>query len=94
MPEELQTKLDFYLEAYEQAKQRVTDTHAAATIVQELAKDLRKMQIGHEPTSANGQQPATLKQIEYLRNLGVEVKKDLTKREASALIDEALAREE
>ena len=26
MPEELQTKLDFYLEAYEQAKQRVTDS--------------------------------------------------------------------
>lgn len=91
IPQETQAKLDFYIEAYEAAMKRVNDDHIAVAIVQEVGKDLRCN--GVKQREASNGQPASAKQIEYLKKLGVEVPKDLTKREASQLIDEALARD-
>ncbi len=40
------------------------------------------------------EEPASGKQIGYLKSLGVEIPKDLSKRRASELIDEALAKQQ
>lgn len=71
---------------------RVNDDHVASVIVQELAKDARMS----KPRPASGGQngPATDKQLEYLRNLGVTIPAGLTKQEASSMIDAALAKQD
>jgi hypothetical protein len=56
-----------------------------------LGKDLR-CHDSKQHEAANGD-PATTKQIEYLTRLGANIPKELTKREASRMIDEALARD-
>ena len=47
---------------------------------------------GLRAASVNGEQPATSKQLGYLKVLGVEVPAELTKQCASELIDEAQAK--
>ena len=64
-------------------RERVTQ---AVAILQEV---IDGPQVSVEPQT-NGE-PATGKQIAYLRNLGVKAPKGLSKQEASALIDEAQA---
>ena len=92
MKEEMQNKLDFYLEAFQAAKRHVNNDQVAAIIVQELAKDARMVQQrNHEPSQTES---ATSKQIEYLKKLGVTIPIGLTKQGASGLIDTALARED
>lgn len=89
--EEMAT-LESYLAMYEKIKAKVGDEHAARTILGELAKDRRAREIRAEREAQNGK-PATSKQIEYLRDLGVEVSEGLTKAEASKMIDNVLAEE-
>lgn len=91
MKEEMQGKLDFYLEAFQAAKQRVNSDQVASVIVQELAKDARMaQQRAHESGQSES---ATSKQVEYLKKLGVTIPVGLTKQAASGMIDSALARE-
>ncbi len=91
----IQSKLDSFIEIYDEVKARTRDEQAAIAILQEVNKDARteKIQTGRGNGNENGSSPATEKQIGYLKKLGVEVAPGLTKREASALIDEALAKE-
>ena len=91
----IQSKLDSYIEIYDEVKARTRDEQAAVAILQELNKDARteKIQNGRANGNGDGSSPATEKQIGYLKKLGVEAPTSLTKREASALIDETLAKE-
>lgn len=89
---EIQGKLSFYVDAFEEAKRQVGDAHVAAVLVQELAKDARMNQIQKDRQSFN-EGAATNKQIEYLRKLGVQIPLGLNKKEASEMIDGALAEE-
>ena len=87
---DIQNKLTFYIEAFEEARQRVGDDQVASVIVQEIAKDLRMTHLQKDRANAE-MQYATMKQIEYLKNLGVQIPNGLTRKEASTLIDEARA---
>jgi len=88
-------KLDFYVQLYEQTMNQVDDSHAAIAIMQEVAKDLRmeqiqsEKQVGHGGGSNGRDWPATEGQVAYLKKLGTAIPDGLTKREASALIDQA-----
>ncbi len=92
-------KIDEYLKLFESIKARVGDERAAMDILKEVQKDLRMAQIREERASngnGNGQRedaPATQKQRDYLGRLGVNAPAQLTKKQASELIDEALAKE-
>lgn len=104
--EELHNKLDFYVQAFERARQKVGDDAAAAAIVEQVGKDFRTALLmadrnGRQRTSerrgstgsgfGNGDQAATPAQMGYLRSLGVsEIPAGLTKAQASRMIDEAL----
>jgi hypothetical protein len=61
----------------------------AMTILQEISKDRRMEEIKAERNNNN--EPATSKQLGYLKKLGVEPEPGITKQEASKLIDEAVA---
>jgi len=82
-----------YAALYDKIMAKVRDERVARTILSETAKDQRMQVIRDEREAQNGQ-PATTRQLEYLKTLGVKVKPGLTKKEASGLIDEALEKEE
>ena len=95
----LEERVADYLEALQGIKQKVSDERTAMTILQEVNKDLRMAQIREE---RNGGQfeprvevdyPAAGRQRSFLNRLGVKAPANLSKREASALIDEELAKE-
>lgn len=74
-------------------------TEFAVAILQEMAEDRRIALRAEDRRMAeivqannNGDQAATQKQIEYLRDLGVEYEEGMTRAEVSMLIDEAEAR--
>jgi len=99
MANEINKRIEEYLTLFEGIKARTGDERSAVVILQEVNKDLRMAQIREERASngnGNSQKedaPATQKQRDYLRRLGVNAPAELTKKEASGLIDEALAKE-
>ena len=82
-----------YLELFGKVRSEVGDDQIALGILQELGKDSRveRMRLSQERVEArtNGDEPATGKQIGYLKFLGVQIPEGLTKQQASELIDEA-----
>ena len=106
MDETTQTTLDKYVELFETLKKRVGED-PAVVILPEMARDARSAQIraeraaaklsAREPADsarqAHGSVPATMRQLDWLHDLNVSVPRDLTKAQASALLDEALAKQ-
>ena len=97
-----QSELERYLKLLDSIKARVEDERTAVVILQELNKDRRMASIREERQNGNGHssanseqedQPATEKQLAYLRKLGASPSEGLTKHQASKLIDEALEKE-
>jgi hypothetical protein len=98
--ENQQTTLDEYAEMFRKLKSRTGDSSAAAVILQEMARDARGEKARRERQAGKGiardpigDAPATRKQCDWLNDLGIRIPRDCTKVEASALIDQALARE-
>ena len=69
-------------------KAKVSDEASAVRILGEVAKDVRMEQMREEREVMNGE-PATIKQLQYLKSLGVQIAPGLTKKQASRLIDNA-----
>ena len=91
---EMQNKLTQYLELFEKARAKVSDDNIAMGLVEQVGKDLRVEQMRGYSTverDSNESQPATEKQIGFLKKLGVSVNMSdkLTKSQASKMIDEA-----
>lgn len=90
MDESTKEKLDSYLELLEEIKSRTSDERVSAALLGEIAKDKRMEQIRQE-RNFNGDLPATEKQVSFLRNLGAAIPENLTRRQASQLIEETKA---
>ena len=93
-----QQAVESYLKLYNDIKARTGDERTAMAILQEVNKDIRMAQIRAERESGNGKsngddQPASPRQKNYLKRLGVEIPAGLNKKRASELIDEAVAKE-
>ncbi|MCL4216535.1 MAG: DUF3072 domain-containing protein [Candidatus Hydrogenedentes bacterium] len=94
----LHERVKEYLELFQAIRQRTGDDRAAVAILQEVNKDIRMEQIREERANGfdvghgwnGGDEPATDRQLSYLKNLGVQVNGNLTKKKASAMIDEEL----
>ncbi len=92
-------RVDFYKQLVDQLVGFVPDTAVVASVVEQVGKDLRMGEIlrreGNASNGSNGwngldEQPATAKQIGFLRRLGVkDIPAGLSKRDASTLIDQA-----
>jgi hypothetical protein len=85
-------QIETYLCLWNQIKARVQDEKVAVSLLSEICKDRRMQQMKRERTQ-HIPEPASKNQIRYLRRLGIDVRNltNLTRTEASKLIDEALA---
>lgn len=95
-----------YIEMFETIRNRVGDDDIAVAVMHELSKDRRMAAIRAERQAnldafdrkeapvmpRGGRRMATKKQLEFLKDLGVEPDADMTSEEASRAIDEARAR--
>ena len=87
----VQSKMDEYLGLLEQIRQKTTDERTAVSILQEISKDRRSVEI-REERAAQSTEPATEKQKKFMRKLSIKFPANVTKHEASALIDEELGK--
>jgi len=91
MDENIQQKLDGYLELLEQITSKVQEEATAVILLQEIAKDQRMDRMIEEREAMNNK-PATFKQKKFMNDLGIKYQKNVSKQEARALIDEELGR--
>lgn len=91
MGQNTQAKLNSYLELFEEIKQKTGDDKIALGLLAEMSKDRRMEEIREEREMKN-RQPATIKQRKFMDDLGIKYPKNVTKQEASVLIDEELGK--
>ena len=94
---DMQSKLDEYLRLLGQIKQKTTDERTAVSLLQELSRDRRSAEIREERESRNSEDnnssiPATDKQKQFMKKLGIKFPEAVTKQEASLMIDEELGK--
>ena len=91
MNTETRKRLDDYVTLFGVISERVNNDAVAIAILQEISKDRRSLEI-HEEREVKSDGPATEKQKQYMRKLNIAVPENLTKRQASMLIDEELGK--
>ena len=90
-------RIDDYLEVYERVNTVVKSAEITARIIEQIGKDTRceRLMTGRSNGNGNGRlngnddEPATEKQLGFLKRLKVEVQEGISKNEASRKIDEA-----
>jgi len=65
------------------------DNTIALAVFHEVMKDIRSENRSPQKKVHNSDSPATDKQIEYLKKLGVHIPEQVTRQQASDLIDQA-----
>jgi carbamoylphosphate synthase large subunit len=88
----MQKQVDNVLELFDVIKQKVSDEQTASILLQEICKDKRSAEMRQERESKNDN-AVTDRQKEFMKKLGIKLPKNITKQEASALIDEELKAE-
>ena len=95
MEPKTQSTLEAYASQFHALKERVGDASAATAVLQEVARDRRAEQIRAEKQAGRAEQngePATQKQLEFLKDLKMDIPQGLTKQAASLLIDQRRAK--
>ena len=95
-----QARIDDYLEVYERLNTVVKSAEVIASVIEQVGKDTRCGWLmngrsngnGNGHSNGNGDEPATDKQLAFLKRLKVEVQEGISKNEASRRIDEAQAK--
>ena len=90
MDAKMKEKLNVYLELLDEISEKTENESTALALLQEISKDRRMEKIKHEQDLKNGDQPATEKQKKFMEDLNIEFAKDITKKQASFLIDTEL----
>ena len=88
---DMQSKLDEYMKLLGQIRQKTENESTAVSLLQEISKDRRAAEI-HEERGVEQSQPATEKQKNFMKKLGIKFPDTVTKQEASTLIDEELGK--
>lgn len=91
MDQNMQAKLDNYVELFQEIKQKTGDERTALTLLQEVSKDRRMKEIREEREMRNNRS-ATERQKRFMDDLGIQYLETVTKQEASVLIDEELGK--
>ena len=92
MKADTQNKIDYYVELYDTISNKTGNDAITVVIFQEVIKDMRMKYIAKTNGNGNGNADAlaTEKQKEYLRKMGRAFDEGLTKKDASAMIDEEI----
>lgn len=91
MNSDTQQRLDGYLSLFAVISEKADSDAVAIAILQEMSKDRRSAEI-YEEREAKNDKPATEKQKQFMKKLNIPVPANVTKREASMLIDEELGK--
>ena len=73
-----------YVELYDAIQEKAPSEEVAIALLQEIGKDRRSLRLAE----VSDDSPATEKQKNYLRDLGVEFEDSITKTEASDIIEQ------
>lgn len=84
---EINTIIDNYVNLLKKIREKVGNGPDSLAILAEIRKDLRAQQ-PQQKRVINGDMPATENQIRYMKYLGLEIPENLTRQQASKLIDE------
>jgi hypothetical protein len=87
MDEDVKEKLNGYLELLNEIKEKTENEQTAIALLQEIGRAMR-MERMIEEREARSNEPATAKQRRFMDNLGIKYPQNLSKQDASALIDE------
>ena len=95
METEIEERIAYYASLYAKLRKEFGAADVAIAVLEQVGKDTRmaKLRTWEQSNGANGTNgdvPATTKQLDFMRMLGLDVPDGLTKKEASALIDEEL----
>jgi hypothetical protein len=88
-------RLDHYVRLFEKIRGKVGDDQLAVALVDQCGKDwrvaqMREREAAPREQAANGEAPATPKQLAFLESLNVkQIPRGLSKADASRMIDEA-----
>lgn len=89
--------IDGYLHLFNEIMGRVNNSDVALAILHEVGKDGRLQRLQADRMSVGSRSgsdtSATVKQKNYLRRLGISFDENISKSEASRLIDEAVEKE-
>jgi hypothetical protein len=92
MTEQLKARMGLYAGIVRHLAPKVEQAYGVA-ILGEIGKDLRRERLIENRLAENGVdndiEPATQKQIEYLKTLGIAITDKVSKKQASQMIDEA-----
>lgn len=97
MDDETNARIDKYLEVYDRVNPVVKNAEVVSAIIEQIGKDTRCAWLMNDRSNGNGhssdgyEAPATEKQMSFMRDLGIDMPKSCSKRQASQLIDEAQA---
>ena len=91
MDKSTKQRLDNYLELLDEISEKTDSEAAALAVLHELCKGRRSEQIKEERRS-NNSDTVTFKQKRFMKKLGIDFPEDITRKEASVLIDEELER--
>jgi hypothetical protein len=91
MEKTIQEKLEGYVKLLGDIRSKVDDERTAVSLLQEIGKDHRMDRMSEERELRNNK-PATMKQKRFMDDLGIKYPKNVTKQEASILIDEELSK--
>ena len=94
MDKSTKQRLDNYLELLDEISEKTDSEAAALAVLHELCKDRRSEQIKEEREErrSHNSDAVTFKQKRFMKKLGIEFPDDITRKEASVLIDEELER--
>ena len=84
MKTETKKSINQYVELYDAIQEKAPSEEATIAILQEIGKDKRSKIFAE----VSEDEPATEKQKNYLKDLGVEFEDSITKKEASDKIEE------
>jgi hypothetical protein len=86
---DIRNKVKNYIELIETIKEQTGDDAVALAIFHEVMNDSRSEYSSPKKKVYNSDSPATDKQIEYLKKLGAHIPEQVTRQQASDLIDQA-----
>jgi hypothetical protein len=89
METDTKERLNSYLELLEEISEKTSDERTALSLLQEISKDRRMEQIREEKRD-NNNDAVTIKQKRFMKKLGIDCPKEITRKDASVLINEEL----
>ena len=84
---EIQNKIEEYASLLDQIKTRIQDSNEAVVILEQIGKD-KRTELIQGLQNSNSDTPATEKQKKYMDSLGIEYSDDVTKKDASGMIEQ------